>query len=243
MANKRLKKITQEERAAKRALRAMGISDYELNRLYDANYKAKARARVFNSPAAEGEQLLLTWSGILKGAKRAASQGVTPNEYIAVRKRRYEASFVLSEAKKAQTKAVIAGSKWLKLCLQRYSTAEIEAAKVEVATDEVMTDGSSYESRRYARARELYARSEGGRAAWDRCLKQSTDEIVDEVIGTIQLTDDFLYNAFGIEAEEVRVRERAYNEAKAQGVKDVRTVGVMGFTETMRNYGGDKWQF
>ena len=78
----RLKKISEEERAAKNELRKMGVSDYELNRLYDANYKA--RQRVSELTGAEladlgnkGKPLSLSWQQVLRQARQAETQGKT----------------------------------------------------------------------------------------------------------------------------------------------------------------------
>ena len=63
----------------------MGVSDYELNRLYDANYKA--RQRVSELTGAEladlgnkGKPLSLSWQQVLRQARQAETQGKTATQ-------------------------------------------------------------------------------------------------------------------------------------------------------------------
>lgn len=238
MAN-RIKRIGSEERAAKRELRAMGVSDYELDRLYDANYKARARARIFSEKEGESAQFSLQWSNILKGVKQAQKQGKSPSEYIQMRKEAYQSAYRLSEAKEVSIGGVISGSGWLARCLARYSTAEIEAAKHERALADVLAgDNESYETMRYAKARALYKTSAGGRAAWEKALAEASDEIAEEEAEKVTVDDDLLWDAFEIDAPAIRAAEKEHDKALKAG----RLYGYPRFMETMRQYGGYKWQ-
>lgn len=238
MAN-RIKRIGSEERAAKRELRAMGVSDYELDRLYDANYKARARARIFSEKAGESAQFSLQWANILKGVKQAQKQGKSPSEYVQMRKEAYQSAYRLSEAKEVATGGVTSGSSWLARCLSRYSTAEIEAAKHDRALLDVLAgDNESYEHKRYARARELYKKTAGGQAAWDKALSEASEEIAEEEAKNIEVDDGLLWDAFGIDAPAIRAAEKEHDKA----LKNRQLTGYPHFMETMRKYGGDKWQ-
>lgn len=83
----RLKKISTEERSARAQLREMGVSEYELDRLYDANYKARQRAR--EQSAAPGKTLNLSWEQVLRNVKQAIAKGRTESasEYIQSRRK------------------------------------------------------------------------------------------------------------------------------------------------------------
>lgn len=238
MAN-RIKRIGSEERAAKRELRAMGVSDYELDRLYDANYKARARARIFSEKAGESAQFNLQWSNILKGVKQAQKQGKSPSEYIQMRKEAYQSAYRLSEAKAVSTGGVTAGSGWLARCLARYSTAEIEAAKYEQALADVLAgDNQSYEHKRYEEARKQYKTSPGGQAEWDKALADASEKVAADEAAKITVDDGLLWDAFGIDAPAIRAAEKEHDKALKAG----RLYGYPRFMETMRQYGGYKWQ-
>lgn len=94
----RLKSISEEERAAKAQLRQMGVSDYELNRLYDANYKAKQRAAA--SGASPGKTLNLSWQQVLRNAQQAQRQGKTASDYINIRRQTLAKQYKASTEKK-----------------------------------------------------------------------------------------------------------------------------------------------
>ena len=93
----RLKKISEEERAARAQLRGMGVSEYELDRLYDANYKARQRA--IEQSANPGKTLNLSWAQVLRNARQAIAEGraESASDYIQSRRQ------TLSDAYRTKT--------------------------------------------------------------------------------------------------------------------------------------------
>ena len=78
----------------------MGVSEYELNRLYDANYKARTRGKI--AGAEYGESLNLNWKNVLQGARQALKQGKTVSEYVRSKTASYKKKYTLKTVKQEQ---------------------------------------------------------------------------------------------------------------------------------------------
>lgn len=217
----RIKKISEEERAARAQLKKMGVSEYELQRLYDANYKARKRAGL--AEADYGESLNLNWQNILRGARQARARGGTASEYIQERRESFKSKYTLSTIKRSTIETITGaeikddwGAELVAKELNKYSTAEV----VELKTDaiiEMQNAGLALpppSAEAYRRAKKRYKEENAGTLQeWDQFL---TEEQAKEIEENETL---FNYIAFhlGIDLDGVRA---AQAEAEAAGLSD-----------------------
>lgn len=215
----RLKKISEEERAAKRELRAMGVSDYELNRLYDANYKA--RQRVSELTGAEladlgnkGKPLSLSWQQVLRQARQAETQGKTATQYIQ-RRRANLSNYFRKSAVKAQSIDIIFANKqgvisWAQEALNKFSAAEIKQAQLEAA-EMISEDSDDYQSiaDAFRNAKKRYeAIGATTQAEWDYLL---ANELV-KIAETNKSLRDYTAEILGVDIQALDDAEAATQE-------------------------------
>lgn len=211
----RIKRITQEERNARAQLKKMGVSEYELQRLYDANYKARKRAEFVG--AKYGESLNLNWKNILIAAQKAVADGKTVSGYIKARQRSYKAKYKISEVKQNEIKKIsgtdkeyFAGdwaSELINKKLQKYSTEKILEYKVKALED--MEDAGELipepSSAAYKRAHARYKNENAStQQEWDNILKkeQAKEVMQDETF------QDYIAQYIGVDVFAVRSAQR-----------------------------------
>lgn len=211
MAYARIKRITEEERAARAQLKKMGVSEYELQRLYDANYKARQRAKI--TGAEYGESLNLNWKNILKGARQARQDGKTVSEYVQARAQAYKAKYALREVKRENIESVTggtAGGDWgaelVGQELKRLSTAEILDLKAEaIAQMEDAGEATPTPSNEtYKRAHRRYIETNAStQTEWDKILRE-------EQADGVEIDDTLLFyiaNLLGINLDGIRAAQ------------------------------------
>lgn len=217
----RLKTISEQERNAKALLREMGASDYELNRLYDATYKARKRAEA--QGAEPGKTLNLSWSQVLRNARQAQAEGKSVNEYIQGRRKRLADTYKTSEVKKDVVKRYkVDDGDWASEALQLFfkSQSGAEVAKLEAdAINELKEEGAidnDVLSDAYRNARRRYeATGASTKEEWDKFL---AEELSAEPEAWESIKDRMLENA-GIDAEDIR-NEQALAEEEADTFDD-----------------------
>ena len=180
--NFQLKTISQEERQARAQLKKMGVSEYELQRLYDANYKARQRfAFARQGNYAEVERLKLSWEKTLRGAQAARREGKSVSEYIKARTQTYKKTYTTKYTKQSKIESVVGevykGSTgfWANdavgLRLERLSAEKV----VQVYTDAYNAAGitAEEESETYRRAHNRYiVENCSTQGEWDRILQE-----------------------------------------------------------------------
>lgn len=96
----RLKVESAAEKAARQWIKAQGVEEYDLERLYDSMYKARQRAREQGEDP--GKQLNLSWVNIKKAiqtTERETGGIISAEEYIYRRKEQYQNLYRRSEVK------------------------------------------------------------------------------------------------------------------------------------------------
>lgn len=96
----RLKLDSAAEKAARQWIKAQGVEEYDLERLYDSMYKARQRAREQGEDP--GKQLNLSWGNIKKAiqtTERETGGTISAKEYIYRRKEQYQNLYRRSEVK------------------------------------------------------------------------------------------------------------------------------------------------
>lgn len=96
----RLKLDSAAEKAARQWIKAQGVEEYDLERLYDSMYKARQRAR--EQGEEPGKQLNLSWVNIKKAiqtTERETGGTISAKEYIYRRKEQYQNLYRRSEVK------------------------------------------------------------------------------------------------------------------------------------------------
>lgn len=213
----RIKRITEEERQARAQLKKMGVSEYELQRLYDANYKARKRAEI--AGAQYGQSLNLNWKNVLQGARQARQSGKTVSEYISARRASYKAKYTLKEVKQESIESITGpvgssgdwGAELVQKTLSRYSAAEVVEIKAEAIGD--MEDAGEAipepSNEAYRRAHRRYIEDNAStQAEWDNLLRQ---ELAKEFAGDETLLE-YIAQIIGVDLNGVR---RAQAEAEA----------------------------
>lgn len=217
MSYTRIKRITEEERQARAQLKKMGVSEYELQRLYDANYKARQRAEI--AGAQYGQSLNLNWKNVLQGARQARQSGKTVSEYINARRAAYKAKYTLKEVKQQNIESITGaenvsddwGAELVQKTLSRYSAAEVVEIKAE-AIGEMEDAGETLpppSNEAYKRAHRRYVENNAStQAEWDSLLRseQATEVIADETLL------EYIAQIIGVNLNGVR---RAQAEAEA----------------------------
>ena len=216
MAYSRIKKVTEEERAARATLKKMGVSEYDLQRLYDANYKARQRATV--AGASYGESLNLNWKNVLQGARQARAVGKTVSEYIAARTQSYKGKYTLKEVKREQIESITGGisgdwgAELVAQQLKNYSTADVVDLKAE-AIGEMEENGEALppiSNETYKRAHRRYKETNAStQAEWDNLLREERAKDIEE--NDTLLT--YMAGLMGIDLDGVR---EAQTEAEQQ---------------------------
>lgn len=222
MAYTRIKKITEEERAARAQLRKMGVSEYDLQRLYDANYKARQRATV--AGASYGESLNLNWKNILQGARQARGIGKTVSEYITARTQAYKGKYKLKEVKREQVESITGGTgdDWgaelVSRELKKYSTAEVVNLKAE-AIDDMEENGEALppiSNETYKRAHQRYIETNSStQSEWDNLLNEERAKDIEESETLL----NYIANLIGIDLDGIR-RAQAEAEQIAAGLPE-----------------------
>ena len=194
--NFQIKTISQEERQARAQLKKMGVSEYELQRLYDANYKARQRfAFARQGDYREVERLQLSWVNTLRGAYAARQEGKSVNEYIKARTQRYKATYTVKYTKQSKIESVV-GERYkgqtgfwandaVGLRLERLSAENV----VKVYTDAYNAAGitAEEESETYRRSHNRYkAENCSTKAEWDRILTEEKGNTVKANAGFLE---------------------------------------------------------
>lgn len=249
----RLKKISEEERAAKNELRKMGVSDYELNRLYDANYKA--RQRVSELTGAEladlgnkGKPLSLSWQQVLRQARQAETQGKTATQYIEMRRANLSNYFRKSTVK-AQSIDIIFANKqgvitWAQEALNKFNAAEVNQAQLE-AIEMISEDSEDYQSiaDAYRNAKKAYERTGATtQAEWDYLL---SNELVKNA-ETNESLRNYTAEILGVDIEALDDAEAATQEyisvnfdlSTTEGAQAAQKYYDNAKREALRKYGG-----
>ena len=213
MAYQRIKKITEEERAARSTLKKMGVSEYELNRLYDANYKARTRGKI--AGAEYGESLNLNWKNVLQGARQAVKQGKTVSEYVRSKTASYKTKYTLKTVKQEQIGYITGaqggdwGNELVYRELNKLSTQDVVKLKAEALSDmeengEAPTKEPSSEA--YKRAHRRYVENNAStQAEWDNYLYE-------EMAKEAEIDDTLLFyisRLLGIDIDGVRAAQAA----------------------------------
>lgn len=215
----RIKKVSEEERAARAQLKKMGVSEYELQRLYDANYKARKRAEF--AGAKYGESLNLNWKNILQGARQARARGESASGYIQARRASYKAKYTIKETKTATIQSISGveysgdwGAELVAQELNKYSAAEVLKFKAQALSDmeeagEALPPPSN---EAYSRAHRRYIEENAStQQEWDSLLSQEQAKEI-EYNGTML---EYIARYLGIDLDGVR---NAQAEADAAGL-------------------------
>ena len=228
----RLKRISEEERAAKQKLREMGVSDYELNRLYDANYKARQRAQ--DVGASPKETLNLSWRQILRGARQAEAQGKSASEYVAGRKNLFSKSYKISQVRKEVIDVIGAGDvnistgevagSWAQeiaaKTVKRATGAELANAQRD-AVKELREEGFDFDAEVYHRTRAKYdAVGASSQAEWDTLFAQEVNENKEYADELATKVVEYLNKNLDIDAID---EEQAQIEYEAETLFDLET--------------------
>ena len=216
----RIKKVSEEERAARAQLKKMGVSEYELQRLYDANYKARKRAEF--AGAKYGESLNLNWKNILQGARQARARGESVSGYIQARRASYKAKYTIKETKAATIQSISGGeysgdwgAELVAKELKQYPAAEVLRFKTEALED--MKDAGEAlpppSSEAYKRSHRRYIDENAStKEEWDNILRE---EQAKELEFNETLLEYVAYDHLGIDLDGVR---NAQAEADAAGL-------------------------
>ena len=219
MSYTRIKRITEEERQARAQLKKMGVSEYELQRLYDANYKARQRAEI--AGAQYGQSLNLNWKNVLQGARQARQSGKTVSEYINARRAAYKSKYTLKEVKQQNIESITGvenvsddwGAELVQKTLSRYSAADVVEIKAE-AIGEMEDAGEALpppSDDAYRRAHRRYVENNAStQTEWDSLLRseQATEVVADETLL------EYIAQIIGVNLNAVR-RAQAGAEAAA----------------------------
>ena len=217
----RIKRISEEERAARAQLKKMGVSEYELQRLYDANYKARQRAEF--AAAQYGESLNLNWKNILQGARQARARGESATEYVQARRASFKAKYTIKETKAATIQSISGGdfsgdwgAELVAKELKKYSAADVLKFKANALSDmqDAGEDLPPPSGEVYKRARRRYKEENAATVGeWDTLLaeEQAKEIEVDDTL--LEYIADYL----GIDLDGVR---NAQAEADAAGLSD-----------------------
>lgn len=235
----RNKIISEEERRARAQLKSLGVSEYELTRLYDANYKLRTRAKASGASEKELENISLKWTNILKGARQNIRRGGTASEYIQARASGSRQQFRFSSQKKLVKERVLyteeSGS-WraraLNLLINETSSAELKRAENE-AIDDLIESGdidAVTGSEIYANAKKRYVAIGGNsQSDWDRCLSDAATEFIDDYTEVNDVIADKLgWDLEGIDEAQQMAEEEA---ASLYGSVDINNPRVRAFLE------------
>lgn len=213
MAYQRIKRITEEERQARAQLKRMGVSEYELERLYDANYKARKRAAEI-AGADFGKTLNLNWKNILQGARQAKAAGGSVSSYIKLKTQSYKGKYVASEIKKETIETITGsgtdmgdwGAELVQKTLKRYSAAEIQRLR-EQALEDMEDAGEEIpepSSEAYKRAKRRYKETNASsQFEWDSLLRS---EMAAEYENTETLLN-YIARLIGVDIDGIRARQ------------------------------------
>ena len=182
----RLKTISEQERNAKALLRAMGATDDELDRLYDATYKARKRAEA--QGAEPGKTLNLSWVQVLRNVKQAqARNGETVSQYIQGRRSRLAKLYKTTEVKKdVIERHKVDDGDWGDEVLSRFlkSLSGTEVAKLENDAIKELEEEGAIENDvlrdAYRNARARYEASGAStKEEWDKFLAEELSAVPD----------------------------------------------------------------
>ena len=217
----RIKKISEEERAARAQLKKMGVSEYELQRLYDANYKARKRAEF--AGAEYGESLNLNWKNILRGARQAQARGGSASEYIQERRASFKGKYTIQETKINTIQSIAGedvsgdwGAELVSKVLKRYSAQQVLEKKVN-AIEKMQAAGEALPpptNEAYRRAHGRYiAENASTQAEWDNILNEERAKELEENERLLE----YIGKNLGVDLDGVRA---AQAEADAAGLSD-----------------------
>lgn len=225
----RLKKISEEERLAKNQLREMGVTDWELDRLYDANYKARKRAA--ETGGNPGKTLNFSWAQTLRNVKQAQAQGKTANEYIAARRESLANTYRVSKQKKGTLERLKLtptqnafeswGDELMAIILKRESgkrVSKLEADIIkELESEDVIPE--DIKSKVYRKAKEKYITSGAStQEEWDKLLGDEYSEEED----VFDIVKESVAEAYGVNIDEINEKQDEY-EALAETLFDMET--------------------
>ena len=186
----------------------MGVSEYDLQRLYDANYKARQRAEF--AGAKYGESLNLNWKNVLQGARQARARGESVTGYIQARRASYKAKYTIKEIKQQSIESVTGattsgdwGAELLYKKLNTYSAAEVLSIKERALEDmqDAGEDLPEISNEAYKRAHRRYVEENAGtQAEWDSLLLQEQAKEM-EADGVLQ---EYVANYLGIDLDGIR---------------------------------------
>lgn len=230
----RLKRISEEERDARAQLKKMGVSEYELQRLYDANYKARQRAEFAGTQY--GESLNLNWKNVLQGARQARARGESVTGYIQARRASYKAKYTIKETKAANIQSITGdnlsrdwGAELVFKKLNTYSAAKVLEYKVK-ALDKMEDAGEALPpptSETYKRSHNRYkAENASTKEEWDNILREEQAKEV-EFYETLL---EYIANILGVELDGVR-NAQAEAEAAALTGKEYEKAKRKAFAE------------
>lgn len=214
----RLKRISEEERAARAMLKKMGVSEYELERLYDANYKARKRAEA--GGAEYGGALNLNWKNILRGAYQAKRQGKSASEYVRARAKGFGQRYRASEVKKEILNDLIQNpDDWaqeiLNKKLKQLSAAELSRIRNE-AIEQMIENGEISKDivdETYRATKRKYEETNAStQAEWDEYLAEARAQYVED----FEIMTDYIARYLGIDLYEI---QKAQKIAEAQAEK------------------------
>lgn len=219
---KRLKKIGTSERAARAELKKLGISEHDLIRFYDANYKAKQRAAALNRQT--GESLNINWKSILQGAKQNIKQGKTAVDYLKTKTAALKERYKLSTAKAEATRVIIGvdngdwGAELVKKQINKLSAVETENLYSEVLNDmeEAGEQLPAPSAETYKRAHKRYIDENAATyEEWGKILHE-------EQAGELGFNDTMLFYAgriLGVDLDAIRA-EQEEAESDAQRIEE-----------------------
>ena len=211
----RIKRITQEERQARAQLKKMGVSEYELQRLYDANYKARKRAEF--AGAKYGESLNLNWKNVLQGARQARARGESVSGYIQARRASYKAKYTVKEIKQQNIESITGGTvsdDWGAELVYKELNSLSAGAVLDIKANALSDMEEAGEAlpeisnEAYKRAHRRYIEENAStQAEWDNFLRQERAKEI-EVDETLL---EYVANYLGINLDGIR---RAQSEAE-----------------------------
>lgn len=236
MKTKRIKKITNVERQARRALEALG---FDTERVYQAAYRARRRGEQLGK-SYDKSSPLISWENALRQTRQIITtttltvkdveqMRVTSSARLnkkSARKLEIIERILFGTPSEASEKQSIKNMDILQYVLRRYSTDELESAVQEYVkaygNDVLDTTLTGY---RYEHARKAYAITQGGQSAWEEALNKADADLATTYANDVQLISDAWLAALGIDIDSLL--ENMENESNLK---------------LARKYGGYKWE-
>lgn len=236
MKTKRIKKITNVERQARRALEALG---FDTERVYQAAYRARRRGEQLGK-SYDKSSPLISWENALRQTRQIITtttltvkdveqMRVTSSARLnkkSARKLEIIERILFGTPSEASEKQSIKNMDILQYVLRRYSTDELESAVQEYVkaygNDVLDTTLTGY---RYEHARKAYAITQGGQSAWEEALNKADADLATTYANDVQLISDAWLAVLGIDIDSLL--ENMENESNLK---------------LARKYGGYKWE-